>query len=172
MDGAGLALTSHDRALRSEGVVHQPAPGINPAAITRRLGIEPHSAEVAGALSADSLEAGDLGLGRWDGAIVSLTAVDWRDENAVPISLLRGEMGEVSIDGDAFSADLNGAAARLDQPVCPSTSAECRAEFGDKSCRVDLAGRSEVVRIVAVNGSEYTFDRPIDDKFCSAGCVT
>ena len=165
MDGAGLALTSHDRAIMSEGVAHQPAPGMNPAAITRRLGIDAHSSEVAGALSADALESDDLALGRWDGANVSLTAVDWQDENAVPISLLRGEIGGVSIEGDGFSADLTGAAAKLDQPVCPSTSAECRAEFGDKRCRVDLAGTSEVARIVAMNGGELTFDRAIEQKF-------
>lgn len=165
MDGAGLALTSHDRAIVSGGVVHQPAPGMNPAAITRRLGIESHSSEVTGALSADALESDDLALGRWDGGNISLTAIDWRDENAAPITLLRGEIGGVSIDGDGFSADLVGAAAKLDGSVCPSTSAECRAEFGDKRCRVDLAGRNEVARIVAINGGEFTFDRSIEEKF-------
>ena len=41
--------------------------------------------------------------------------------------LMAGEIGSVSIDGESFSADLNGAAVALQGPVCPATSAECRA---------------------------------------------
>src|SRR5438309_6476400 len=140
-DGAGLAITSHDQSVRSEGIVYEPEPGIVPAAVTRSLGLEPHSGEVAGALRSDALDPRDLALGRWDGARVCLSAVDWQDENADAILLLGGEIGGVSIDGESFSADLRGAAAKLENGICPATSAECRAQFGDKECRVDLAGR-------------------------------
>ena len=49
-DGAGIALTSHGHRLDLQGVIHEPSPGILPAAITRRVGLEPSSAEVSGAL--------------------------------------------------------------------------------------------------------------------------
>jgi uncharacterized phage protein (TIGR02218 family) len=164
-DGAGIALTSHDQPVNSDGVEHRPTPGILPAAITRKLGLEPHSAEVAGALSSDALDANDLALGRWDGASVSLSAVDWQAENADQIQLLGGEIGSVSIDGDGFSADLRGAAAKLDGPVCPATSAECRAELGDKKCRVDLAGRTAVAHVLSSNAGEVVLDRAFDERF-------
>ena len=164
-DGAGLALTSHDRAILSDAVVHQPAPGLVPAAVKRNLGIEPHSAEVAGALSSDALNERDLGLGRWDAARISLSAVDWRDPAAIPIGLIAGELGTTSIDGESFSAELRGAAAKLEEPVCPATSAECRATFGDKKCRVDLAGRTIVARVVASSDGELTLDRAIEDRY-------
>lgn len=164
-DGAGLALTSHDRSVRSQGIAYEPEPGIVPAAVTRSLGLEPHSSEVAGALSSDALEPRDLALGRWDGARVCLSAVDWQDENATAIQLLRGEVGNVSMDGESFSADLRGASAKLDNAVCPATSAECRAQFGDKQCRVDLAGRTIVAQVVSSSDGELTLDRIFDDKF-------
>jgi uncharacterized phage protein (TIGR02218 family) len=164
-DGAGVGLTSHDKPILSEGAVHQPQPGMVPAAVTRKLGIEPQSAEVAGALSSEALATEDLSLGRWDGASVSLTAVDWQDLSAQPIQLLRGNIGSVSVDGESFSADLQGAAAGLEDPVCPSTSAECRAELGDKRCRIDLAGRAAVANVVGSNDGEFTLDEPIDDRF-------
>ena len=134
-DGAGIALTSHDQPVISGGIDYRPAPGMLPAAVTRKLGLEPHSAEVAGALSCEALDAADLALGRWDGASVSLSAVDWQDAGGAPIRLLDGEIGSVSIDGDGFTADLRGAAAKLEGAVCPARSAECRAELGDKRCR-------------------------------------
>jgi uncharacterized phage protein (TIGR02218 family) len=79
--------------------------------------------------------------------------------------LLGGEIGSVSIDGESFSADLQGAASKLADPVCPATSAECRAEFGDKKCRVDLAGRNMVARVASSSGGELTLDQPLDDRF-------
>jgi uncharacterized phage protein (TIGR02218 family) len=164
-DGAGLALTSHDQPVLSGGVEYLPSPGMMPAAITRKIGLEPHSAEVAGALSSDALDATDLAIGRWDGARVCLSAVDWNDMSADTIQLLGGEIGSVSIDGDSFSADLRGAAAKLEQPVCPATSAECRAELGDKNCRVDLAGRTRMAVVVAYSQGELTLDRAFGEAF-------
>ena len=164
-DGAGIALTSHDCSMTFEQVEHDPAPGIVPAAITRSIGLEPQSGEVAGALNTDALDELDLAVGRWDGARARLTAVDWQDTDAAAIELLGGELGNVSIDGDGFSADLRGAAAKLDAPVCPATSAECRAELGDKQCRVDLAGRTVIAKIVSSRDGEFTLDASFDDRF-------
>jgi uncharacterized phage protein (TIGR02218 family) len=96
---------------------------------------------------------------------VQLSAVDWGDAAADAVVLLGGEMGAVTIDGDGFTADLSGAAAKLEAAVCPATSAECRAHFGDKQCRVDLAGRSISAAIVGSNGGELTLDQDVDDRF-------
>jgi uncharacterized phage protein (TIGR02218 family) len=164
-DGAGIALTSHDQRLVVDGVQFEPAPGMMPASITRSLGLEPDSSEVAGALSSEALEEQDFAIGRWDGATMRLTAVDWADPAAEAISLLGGEIGTVAIDGIRFTADLQGAAARLEEPVCPATSAECRAHFGDKQCRVDLAGRTIVASVIGATAGELTLDRSIDDGF-------
>jgi len=165
VDGAGLGLTSHDRPVRKDGINHVPTPGIVPGAVTRSLGLEPHSSEVSGALSSDAIEERDLALGRWDGAAVSLFAMDWNDPADDAIDLVAGELGEVSIDGDGFSAELKGVGAKLENSVCPSTSPQCRAQFGDRKCRVDLAGRTRRATIVASDDGELTLDQPLDDSF-------
>ena len=160
-DGAGLALTSHDAALTHEEVEYIPSPGITPASVSRSLGLEPDSGEIAGALSSDALQTRDLALGRWDGAGIRLSAVDWAMPEADAIGLLAGELGELSTKGESFTAELRGAASRLAQPVCPATSPECRAHFGDKQCRVDLAGRTSFAEVIAVDGGELQLDRSI-----------
>ena len=63
--------------------------------------------------------------------------------------------------GDGFSAELRGAAWRLEQPICPATSPGCRAHFGDKKCRVDLAGRTSFASVVGSNGGLLLLDRAI-----------
>lgn len=164
-DGAGVALTSHDAEFEREGVLYRPEPGMSPAAVTRRVGLDAQSAEVAGALSSDTLNGVDLSLGRWDGARVSLAAFDWRDEGVARVALIGGEIGGLSIDGESFTADLQGAAAKLERAVCPSTSAECRAEFGDKACRVDLAGRVTIATVVSAEDGVLTLDRAVGGEY-------
>jgi uncharacterized phage protein (TIGR02218 family) len=164
-DGGGLGLTSHDVELSSDGASYQPTPGITPAAVTRSLGLEPHSAEIAGALTSEALDGGDLALGRWDGASVRLFAIDWTGADSSQVDLIAGELGGVSINGEGFSAELNGAASVLEGPVCPSTSPQCRAQFGDVHCRVDLAGRSVTALVVSSAGGELTLDGPVDSKY-------
>lgn len=164
-DGAGLGLTSHDAPVNAGGVTYIPSPGIVPAAVTRTLGTKPGSGEVEGSLASHAMNARDLSLGRWNGAGVRLTAVDWVGPDAGAIQLVAGELGDVSIGGESFSADLRGAAARLEAPVGPSTSPECRARFGDKKCRVDLAGRSMRASVVASADAELTLDRSVGDAF-------
>jgi uncharacterized phage protein (TIGR02218 family) len=164
-DGVGISLTSSDRDIVAGGVVYRSAPGVTPAAISRSLGLEPDSGEVAGALSAHALTESDLALGRWNSARISLFAIDWTDPDRETIPLLAGELGEVAIEGDSFSAELQGAAARLSQPPCPSTSSECRASFGDKHCRVDLAGRTMRTKVTSVADNLLHLDEQVDEKF-------
>lgn len=164
-DGAGVGLTSHDRTIEFGGVTFRPNPAITPAAISRELGLAPHASEVSGALSGDAISAEDLIAGRWDGARIALVAVDWINTEGDAVQLLKGSIGEVTIEDERFTAELRGAASILDQPLCPTTSPECRAEFGDQRCRVDLAGRTLRARVMSAAGSELILDSAIDERF-------
>lgn len=141
-DGVGLGFTTHDRDLRIEGLTYRSAPGMLPSAIAQGEGAAGDSLDVAGALTSDAITAADLAAGRWDGARVRVFAVDWQAPEGERIALARGELGEVSVSGARFEAELRGPTAALDAPVCEATSPECRAELGDRRCRVDLAGRA------------------------------
>ena len=164
-DGAGCALTSADRAVDHDGVRFEAAPGMMPAAIVRKGGLDAGSGEVAGAVTSTALGAVDLAIGRWDGAAATLSAVDWSDPARAAMALSQGEIGEVSVEGTAFTAELRGVAAQLDAPVCPVTSPTCRASFGDDQCRVDLAGRRVRAAVIAVEGDRVTLDRAAEGRF-------
>ncbi len=164
-DGAGLGLTSHDRALVVGGARYRPSPAMTPAAVRLRAGLEPQGGEIEGALSDAALSERDLEAGRWDGARVSLFAIDWQNPDGEKLALVGGGLGPVSIKDGGFAAELVGAAEALSAPVCPETSPECRAELGDRQCRVDLAGRRETFVVAAFDGERVTFDRVVDERF-------
>jgi uncharacterized phage protein (TIGR02218 family) len=150
-DGVAIGFTTHDRDLEIEGLVYRAAPGMLPSAITLSDGFDAAALDVAGALTSDAIAEADLVAGRWDGAAVFLFACDWEaPETRVPLA--RGELGDVSLKGDAFEAELRGPTALLERPVVEQTSPECRAELGDKRCRVDMAPRTLVTRVLAVDG--------------------
>ncbi|HEX8442092.1 MAG TPA: DUF2163 domain-containing protein [Allosphingosinicella sp.] len=156
-DGVALGCTSHDRDLLIDGLVYRASPGMLPSAVSLSDGFEASALDVSGALTSDAITEADLAAGRWDGAAVFLFMVDWEEPGAEELPLARGELGDISLTGQGFTAELKGMTAALDRPVVEQTSPECRAELGDARCRVDMAGRVRIARIAAIVGEE-TFE--------------
>jgi uncharacterized phage protein (TIGR02218 family) len=153
-DGVTIGFTSHDRDIETEGLLYRAAPGILPSAIGLSAGFEVDRLDVRGALTSDAITAEDLAAGRWDAAAVAIFIVDWEEPDAPPIAIASGELGDVTVGSAGLEAELRSAAAQLDRPVVEQTSPECRARLGDRRCRVDMAGRAAVTRIVAVPGEQ------------------
>jgi uncharacterized phage protein (TIGR02218 family) len=149
-DGVALGFTSHDRDLLIQGLSYRAAPGITPSAITLSDGFDAAALDISGALSSEAITEADLMAGRWDGARATVFIVSWEEPEGAQVMLARGELGDVSLQAAGFFAELKGPAAALDRPVVEQTSPECRAELGDKRCRVDLAGRVRLTRVTAM----------------------
>ena len=71
------------------------------------------------------------------------------------------------VEDHGFTAELSGPTAALARPVVEETSAECRAELGDRRCRVTMRGRRRVVRVTACDDVTVTLDagEPSDDAY-------
>lgn len=151
-DGIAIGFTSHDRDLVIDGMDYRAAPGMLPSAISLSDGFDVDTLDVSGALTSDAITDADLAAGRWDGARVRLFAVDWTQPEAGTLALARGELGDVGTRDGAFTAELRGATALLERPAVEYTSPECRAELGDRRCRVDLAGRTRFTRVIELLG--------------------
>lgn len=149
-DGICLGFTSHDRDLEIGGLVYRSAPGILPSAVSVSDGFEASTLDVSGALTSEAISETDLAAGRWDRAAVALFLVDWEDPGGERLPLARGELGDVTVRANGFEAELCGPAALLERAVVEQTSPECRAELGDRRCRVDMAARTRVTRVTAV----------------------
>ena len=131
-DGVTLAFTSHDRALRFNGICHHAAPGMVPSAIRLTDSVTPDSAEVDGALTHDLISETDLRAGLYDRAQIAIGAVNWRSFET--ISVYAGTIGSIEYDGLGFSAELRSAKHALERDLVPRTSPACRAVFCDRDC--------------------------------------
>lgn len=154
-DGVALGFTSHDQPLLVDGLWHESAPGMSPSAVERSDGLEVDTLDVAGGLASDSISADDLLAGRYDGAAMTLFMVDWRAPDAGRHVLARGTLGreEAGAGADAgFVAELRGPKAIFQEAVIESYAPECRAELGDRRCKVDLRGRFWTVESLGCEG--------------------
>ena len=154
-DGIGVGLTAHDRDLMIDGNLYRASPGMTPSAIERADGAD--GLDVVGAMTAGAITERDLLAGRWDGARVCVMAIDWRDIGH-RLNLASGTIGAVETEDGGFTAELRGNAAALDRPVSEETSPTCRAMLGDRRCRVPMAGRRRMARVIAAEDAAVTLD--------------
>ncbi len=154
-DGVALGFTTHDRSLLIAGMRYESAPGMAPSAVVTSDGLDIDTMDVAGALTADAITEADLAAGRYDGAAVRLFMVDWQAPDAGQQLLARGTLGTVESGSGAdagFAATLRGPTAALAVTRIESYSPECRAELGDRRCRVAMRGRSERRTVASCDG--------------------
>jgi uncharacterized phage protein (TIGR02218 family) len=168
-DGAALGFTSHDQDLAIGGLIYRASPGMIPSAIERSAGFDADAVELAGALTSDALTDDDLASGRWDGARLEVYAVNWEAPDIDPVPLVVGSLGAIDMKGRAFSAELKGATHQLDRVVIEETSPECRASLGDQKCRVDMAGRIQIVAVDAVADDQVTLSTAVIGNVYASG---
>jgi len=152
-DGQRMGFTDHDRDLAFDGVTFEAAGGFTATALESSAGLAVDNLDVAGALSSARIDEGDLAAGLYDDAEIEIWRVNWQapDERAL---LRKGNIGEVTRSGGAFSAELRGLSHRLNQPTGRIFQYGCDADLGDARCGVDLASgtlRGEGVAIVATD---------------------
>lgn len=170
-DGVVLGLTTHDRSLAIGGLVYRPEPGIRPSSIRQSGGLSGDSVDVTGALTSATIAADDLLLGRWNGARLALLVADWQAPQARHLVIAEGWLGAVTVRGAEFTAELAGRDPLLQRPLVPETSAECRADLGDRRCRVALAARQLRARVVAVVGRRMALDTILADADFAFGAL-
>lgn len=96
--------------------------------------------DVVAQFDSDLLREEDLRAGRFDGAEVSVYAVNYNDlAPGRHIWLRRGWFGEVTLGDYGFQVELRGLAQRLDQTIGEVFTHTCRADLGDARCKVALA---------------------------------
>lgn len=149
-DGVTLGFTSHDRDLTVDDFRYRSAPGFKPSRLALSDGFEPDNIELEGVLSDPAIAASDLAAGRWDGARLSISRIDWTAPDQQPETLIVGELGETVREVDSFRVEIIGPTAKLQRPVAPATSATCRAELGDRACQVALHSHRKIMALSAV----------------------
>jgi uncharacterized phage protein (TIGR02218 family) len=150
-DGAVIGLTDHDRDLVVEGTLYRARAGMVPGAVDARTGLGVDGLDVGGPLDDDAISAADIACGRFDDARVDFAIADWTAPEAGRLLLAAGRIGEISITGSRWRAELRGVSQRLQQGIGIAYGPDCTADFADARCGVTVAGTGfEVDGVIAV----------------------
>ncbi|WP_281300797.1 MULTISPECIES: DUF2163 domain-containing protein [unclassified Iodidimonas] len=155
-DGVMLALTSHDRDLRVDGLIYRADGGLSASAARETADLAIDNLEIDGVLMSRSLLAEDLSSGRFDDARIWVFLVNWMDPDAGSLLIKRGSLGRITRIDDRFQAEMRGMTHGLSAVMTESYSPGCRAELGDRRCKKSLNAFTETAGLTAIM-NETTF---------------
>lgn len=166
-DGVALGFTTHDVEFTLDGLLYRPSPSFEPTQVDSKSGLAVDTLEVAGVLLGSAINSLDLEVGRFDDARIDIFIVDWSDPELGQIPLRSGRLGDLRRVDQSFSVELRGRKQDLQRAIGGVFSPECRADLGDRKCRVtlrDFYQRATVVSVV--NNASFQIDSvEADDYF-------
>lgn len=136
-DATVQGFTDHDLPVTFDSLTYSAACGFTATEVDSTLGLAVDNLSVIGALSSDTLNEDDLAAGLYDNAAIEIWRVNW----AAPdqrVLMRKGNLGEVKRGKTAFTAEVRGLAAVLNQAVGRAFGFSCDADLGDSRCTIDL----------------------------------
>lgn len=154
-DGAIFGFTDHDATITFDTVTYQPTSGFTPSAVASAAALSVDNVEVEGVLSSDVIREQDIRAGLYDFAEMDMFLVNYADLSQGALLLKTGWMGEVTLKGGQFTAEVRGLSQKLSQTMGELFSASCRAQLGDARCGVNLALHTVTGSITSVVSSAF-----------------
>lgn len=155
-DGVMLYLTDHDKDVVVDGNSYKAASGISPSAVTSISGLAVDNLDLEGILASALVDEADILAGRYDHAEISVFLVNYLNPTDGKLMLKTGWLGEVTLRGGQFVAEVRGLSSRLQQVIGEVYTPTCRAKLGDARCSVNLPSYSFAATVTAVESS-YAF---------------
>ncbi|MFZ4124576.1 MAG: DUF2163 domain-containing protein [Rickettsiales bacterium] len=173
-DNVVLGFTDHDVDIVFSGVTYKARSGMTPTAVTTSLGLQVDNLDIEGLLSDDAITEADVLAGVYDYAAVEVFIINYKDVSAGKLSLTTGWLGEVTLKGQQFIAEVRSLSQKLQQTIGEIYTPTCRANLGDGRCAKNLAAFTFTGTIDTVQTNERFYDaaRTEASGYFSYGKVT
>lgn len=173
-DGVVLGFTDHDMDIVMDDVLFKASTGMTPTAVTSSLGLSVDNMDIEGLLNDDAIREQDVIAGKYDHAKVEVFLVNYQDVAAGKLSLVTGWLGEVTMKGQQFVAEVRSLSQKLQQTIGEVYTPTCRATLGDDKCKKNLAAFTVTGAITAQHTNERFADsgREEDSGYFSYGTIT
>jgi uncharacterized phage protein (TIGR02218 family) len=173
-DGTVLGFTDHDANLTYQYVIYKARTGMTPTAVTSSLGLAVDNLDIEGFLNDESITQEEILAGKYDDARVEVFLVNYQNLAAGKIMLTSGWLGQVTLQGQQFVAELRGVSEKLQQTIGEVYSPTCRANLGDARCKKNLAAFTVTGTVSSVVSAERFRDvaRSEVSGYFSYGTVT
>lgn len=175
-DGTTLRFTDHDTDLVFEGNTYVAFTGADISSIATSASRQATSTQVRVVFTSGYIEELDCIRGRYDGAEMTVSFVDWSDLTLGDGVLIQGVLGSFQNTHKGYGDfELFNKFAQLRRPIGLVYSPECRADLGDSRCTVDLATLNQTITVSTVaSRSFFTGTIPVSKaaSFYAQGVLT
>jgi hypothetical protein len=139
-DGVEYFFTDHDVDLVVSGDTYVSSSGFERTAIKTSYDFSTDNLDLTGFFTDSAIAMADVKGGLFNGARMTILAVNHQDTSQGTIILKRGFLGEVRMSpAGRFTAELRGLKQALSQKVGDLIQPECRVDLGSSKCSVPIA---------------------------------
>ena len=137
-DGTILGFTDHNENIIVSAITYEAATGFTPTSVQSNEKLSVDNLEAEGLIDSSTITEGDLLAGLYDYAGVEIFMVNYSSVGAGLLKLKKGTLGEVTVKQENFTAEVRSLSQNLQQNVGEVYSVDCRANFGDNRCGINL----------------------------------
>lgn len=173
-DGEVLGFTSFDCDLAVDSMTYKADAAFQASALESRNALSTDNLSIAGLIADEAISETDILSGRYDHARVDVYLCNWADVTQGVMQLRRGFIGEVTVKGGQYQAELRGLHDLLQRPVGDRFTPSCRHDLGDAECTVDLGPLTVTGTVTSAASSAVFTDgaRTEDDSEFDGGLLT
>lgn len=173
-DGTILGFTDLDTNVTFESVTYQAATGFLPSAVQSSADLSVDNLDVVGVIDDSIIKEEDIHAGRYDLAEVEVFRVNYSDLSQGKLVIKRGWIGEITVKGGKFIAEIRGLAQKLEHNIGQLYSPFCRARFCDSKCKLDIEDFTETGSVTSVTSQQVFKDtsRSEVNGYFSGGLIT
>lgn len=157
-DGQTFYFTDHDQDVIFEGNVYEAESSYKRTAIENTTDIGVSNLDVSGILDTEKIREEELRAGLFNRADVYIFMVNYEDPDMGAIRIRRGWFGEVVLNEDGtFVTEIRGLAQALTHNWIETYSSECRADFCDDRCKLNIADYTNRATVTDRGNQRTTF---------------
>lgn len=137
-NGTVYGFTEADIDLLIDGMPYLAATGFTPGSIQNQTKLAADNFQITSLFNSDVISADDLTSGLWNFAQIEMFIVNYLDIPAGKDILGVFRLGEVTVNGNSFQAEIRGLANAYAQSVGSIYQPTCRARFCDAKCGLNV----------------------------------
>ena len=140
-DSTVFGFTTHDVDIVLGPTTYYAMSSVTSTNIRFEVGGNAGNFDMDGLLSSDLITETDLLAGRFDSAELTIFLVDWTDVSNGVVTLLRGNIGDITVVDGKYTASVRSLMQWYQQQQVEVSSPTCRVyHLGDARCKFDLSG--------------------------------
>lgn len=153
-DSKSYRFTDHDQPLTVANALYIPYSSFARTSISTSADLEVDEMEIRGILNSLHVARDDVAGGLFDFAQVRVFVVDYTQADIGSATMRTGWLGEVTMSEDGtYTAEVRGLSQVFAYRIGEAYSPECRADLGDRRCKIPIAPAQWVANIPYPKGA-------------------